>query len=94
MVWPGALRVEQYVAAGRDVAVPRPLCESCSLMMTFWSGYERSVRAEGRCHRVWIVRARCVVCAVSHALLPSVLLVGRLDVVDTVGQAVADVAAG
>lgn len=93
MVWPCPLRVEEYVAAGRDVAVPRLSCLQCSLPMVFWSGYERSVRAEGRCHRLWIVRARCVVCSVSHALIPSFLLVGRLDVVETVGQTLADVAA-
>ena len=91
MVWPCALPVEMYVAAGRDVAVPRPSCLGCSLPMMFWSGYERSVRAEGRCHRLWIVRARCPLCRVSHALLPNFLLVGRLDVVDAIGQGLAGV---
>jgi hypothetical protein len=60
--------------------------------MSFWSGYERSVRAGGRCHRLWIVRARCSPCRVSHALLPNFVLVGRLDAVDTIGAALADVA--
>ena len=91
MVWPCPLSVEKYVAAGRGVAVPRPLCPRCSSLMGFWSGYERSVRAGGRCHRLWIVRARCLACRVSHALLPSFALVGRLDVVDTIGEALADV---
>ena len=94
MVWPCPLPVEMYVAAGRDVAVPRLSCSGCLLPMTFWSGYERSVRVEGCCHRVWIVRARCLPCRVSHALVPSFLLVGRLDVVETVGRALADVTAG
>ena len=94
MVWPCPLSVEMYVAAGRGVAVPRPLCPRCSSLMGFWSGYERSVRAGGRCHRLWIVRARCLACRVSHALLPSFALVGRLDVVETIGQALVDVAAG
>jgi hypothetical protein len=62
--------------------------------MTFWSGYERSVRVEGRCHRLWIVRVRCSPCRVSHGLLPSFLLVGRLDEVDTIGVALTEVAAG
>ena len=60
--------------------------------MSFWAGYERSVRAGGRCHRLWIARARCSSCRVSHALLPNFLLVGRLDGVDTVGRALAEVA--
>ncbi len=94
MVWPCPLPVEQYVAAGRDVAVPRLSCSGCSLPMMLWSGYERSVRAGGRCHRLWVVRARCAPCGVSHALLPDFLLVGRLDVVETVGRALADVTAG
>ena len=93
MVWPCRLSVESYVAAGRDVAVPRLPCESCSVPLTFWSGYERSVRAEGRCHRLWIARARCGACRVSHALLPDFLLVGRLDEVDTIGRALKEVTA-
>ena len=91
MVWPCPLSVEMYVAAGRDVAVARPSCSGCSLPMSFWSGFERSVRAAGRFHRLWIVRARCSACRVSHALLPDFLLVGRVDVVDTIGAALADV---
>lgn len=91
MVWPCSLPVEMYVAAGRDVAVPRLSCSGCSLPMTFWSGYERSVRAGGHCHRLWIVRARCSPCRTSHALLPNFVLVGRLDVVDTIGRALVDV---
>lgn len=94
MVWPCSLSVEMYVAAGRDVAVPRLSCMSCSVPMVFWSGYERSVRAEGRCHRLWIARARCAACRVSHALLPNFLLVGRLDEADTIGGALAEVTAG
>ena len=94
MVWPCSLSVEEYVAAGHDVAVPRPSCPGCSKLMMLWSGYERSVRAGGRFHRLWIVRARCSPCRVSHALIPSFLLVGRLDVVETVGRALAGVTAG
>jgi hypothetical protein len=92
MVWPCPLSVEKYAAAGRDVAVPRLSCESCSVPLTFWSGYERSVRADGLCLRLWIARARCSACSVSHALLPNFLLVGRLDAVETVGRALAEVA--
>ena len=94
MVWPCPSSVESYVAAGREVLVPRPLCESCAVAMVFWAGYERSVRAEGGCVRLWIVRARCSGCGVSHALIPSFLVVGRLDVVETIGQALVDVSSG
>jgi hypothetical protein len=34
---------------------------------------------------LWLARARCSPCGVSHALVPSFLLVGRLDVVADVG---------
>ena len=92
MVWPCPLSVEKYAAAGRDVAVRRLSCESCSVPLTFWSGYERSVRADRLCLRLWIARARCSACSVSHALLPNFLFVGRLDAVETVGRALAEVA--
>ena len=92
MVWPCSLSVEKYAAAGRDVAVPRPSCSACSSLMSFWSGYERSVRADGLYLRLWIARARCSACSVSHALLPNFLFVGRLDAVETVGRALAEVA--
>jgi len=74
-VWPCPLPVEKYVAAGRDVAVLRLSCPGCSKLMMFWSGYERSVRVGG-CYRLWIVRARCLRCRTSHALLPNFALVG------------------
>ena len=63
-------------------------------MMGFWSGYERTVRVGCRDLRVWLVRARCSPCGVSHALVPSFLLVGRLNVVDTIGGVLAAVASG
>ena len=59
----------------------------------FWSGYERSVRVGGCCYGLWIVRARCSPCRTSHALVPNFALVGRLDVVDTIGRALVDVSA-
>ena len=37
---------------------------------------------------LWVARARCSPCGVTHALVPSFLLVGRLDVVASVGVAV------
>lgn len=62
--------------------------------MSFWSGYERSVRAGGPCRQLWVRRARCVSCRASHALVPSFCLVGRLDVVEVIGEVVAAVVGG
>lgn len=88
------MSVDAYVEAGRGVEVPRPDCPSCSAEMSWWSGYLRHVRHEGCCRRIFVPRARCGACRVSHALLPAFLLVGRLDVVESVGAVVAEVAAG
>lgn len=94
MVWPCPVSVDAYVAAGRGVVAPRVVCPGCSVPMAFWSGYHRSVRVDGLFHRLWICRARCSGCAVSHALLPSFLLIGRQDTVGVIGEALADVSAG
>ena len=85
IVWPCPISVDAYVVAGRSALVPRAACPSCQRLMGWWSGYERSVRIAGRCRRLWLPRARCSPCGVSHALVPSFLLVGRLDVVENVG---------
>ena len=58
IVWPCSLSVDAYVAASRDVVVPRPDCPSCSLPMTFWSGYHRQIRAAGQCPPIWVPRVR------------------------------------
>lgn len=94
IVWACRLGVEEYRAAGREVIVPRPDCPGCGSAMAFWSGYERSVRVEGRCWRLWVRRARCGSCEVSHALVPAFCLVGRLDVVESVGEAISAVVVG
>jgi hypothetical protein len=94
IVWPCPLSVDAYVGAGRSVVVPRALCPSCRVPMGWWSGYWRSVRVGGRCRRLWLVRARCAGCGVTHALVPSFLLVGRLDVVESVGVVLEAVVAG
>ncbi len=93
IVWPCSLSVDAYVSAGRAVVFPRPECPSCSTPMSLWSGYRRHVRQEGLCQRVFIPRVRCGSCEVTHAMLPAFLLVGRLDVVETVGAVLEGVAA-
>jgi hypothetical protein len=87
IVWACALSVDEYVAAGRTVAVPRPDCPGCATAMAFWSGYERSVRHRGPALKLWVRRARCRRCGASHALVPSFCLVGRLDAVEIIGAA-------
>jgi hypothetical protein len=86
IVWPCSLSVDEYVAAGRSVAIPRPECPTCLVTMTSWSGYQRRIREDGRCSSMWVPRVRCRGCGVTHALLPAFVLVGRLDVVETVGS--------
>lgn len=94
IVWPCPLPVDAYIAAGRRVEFPRPACPSCAGPLVFWSGYRRYVRAAGRCRKIFVPRLLCVRCGVSHALLPAFVLAWRLDVVETVGAVIAEVAGG
>jgi Domain of unknown function (DUF6431) len=94
MVWPCPLPVDAYVAAGRGVEFPRPECPSCAGPLVLWSGYWRHVRAGGRCQKIFVPRLRCGRCGVSHALLPAFVLAWRLDVAETVGMVIAEVAGG
>ncbi len=72
--------------------MPRPECPRCAVPMCFWSGYRRWVRAGGRCLRVFVPRARCRRCRVTHALLPAFLLCDRLDAVTGIGQVLETIA--
>ncbi len=56
--------------------------------MGFWSGYLRWVRY-GRARRIWVRRAACRGCRVSHALLPAFVLARRLDAVAAIGAGLA-----
>lgn len=94
MVWPCALTVEAYAAAGRAVRVPRPDCLGCRRPMVFWSGYWRYVRRGGWCRKVFIRRGRCRGCGVTHALLPAFVLAWRLDAAEDAGAVIARVAGG
>jgi hypothetical protein len=94
IVWPCPLPVDAYVAAGRKVEVPRPVCPSCAGPLVFWSGYWRHIRAAGRCRKMFVPRLRCAPCRVSHALLPAFVLAWRLDVAETVGAVFGEVAGG
>lgn len=59
--------------------------------MTWWSGYQRRVRHDERCWVIFVPRVRCGACTVTHVLLPAFVLVGRLDVVETIGAVIAEV---
>jgi hypothetical protein len=94
IVWPCPLSVDAYVAAGRDVEVPRPDCPRCGAATTWWSGYWRFVRAEGVCRAIFVPRVRCCRCERTDALLPAFVLSGRLDVVETIGEVISEVVDG
>jgi hypothetical protein len=94
IVWPCPLPVDAYVAAGRDIEFPRPHCPSCAGPLVFWSGYRRHVREAGRCRKIFVPRLRCAPCRLSHALLPAFTLAWRLDVAETVGAVIGQVAGG
>jgi ribosomal protein S27AE len=88
------LSVDEYVAAGRDVEVPRHDCPRCDGATTRWSGYRRFVRAGGVCQAIFVPRVRCGRCAKTDALLPAFVFAGRLDAVETIGEAVEAVTFG
>lgn len=93
IVWPCLLSVETYAAAGLEVKVPRPDCPECSAQMSFWGSYQRDVRV-GEIVRIVVRRARCRPCGCSHALLPDFVAHGRLDGVEVIGAALAEMASG
>jgi hypothetical protein len=94
IVWPCSLSVDEYLSAGRKLEFPRPDCPSCLMKMQFWSGYRRQIREGGRCRSMWVPRVRCDRCRATHALFPAFVLVGRLDVVETVGEVLEAVCEG
>lgn len=94
IIWPFSGSVQNYAQGGSDIVVPRPDCPTCSLPMVFWSSYKRYVRHLAEDHHLTIKRARCIGCSTTHALIPSFILLNRLDTVDTVGKVLENVLAG
>ncbi len=94
IVFPCALSIDSYAAAGADVEVPRPDCPDCSAPTTFWWGYWRYVREPDRCRKVFVRRVACRACGSTHAVLPSFLLSRRRDAASVIGAAIEQVAAG
>lgn len=88
IVWRYALDLADYARAGRAVAAPAAACPDCARRLARWGGYWRWARA-GEAERIWIPRAHCAPCRRTHALLPDLLLRGRLDAAEVIGAALA-----
>jgi len=94
IVWHTKMTAHEYAAAGDDLEVPRPNCPACVVAMVFWGSYNRPVRIGPVDLRLRIHRAMCKSCRSSHALLPDLVAVGRLDSIEVIGAAVVEMAAG
>src|SRR5215467_8403660 len=92
MAVPAAGRCVRGGRAGGGVSPPG--VPACARPLVLWSGYWRHVRAAGRCRKIFVPRLLCGLCEVSHALLPAFVLAWRLDVAETVGAVIAEVAGG
>ena len=75
--------------AGQQLVVPPQRCPSCLRWLIGWGGYWRWLRAPLLIERIWIRRGRCSACRRSHALLPDLVLVRRLDAVAVIGASLA-----
>jgi hypothetical protein len=89
IIWPYPSSSSSYVTAGQQVAVPPQRCPSCLRWLIGWGGYWRWLRAPLLVERIWIRRGRCSACRRSHALLPDLVLVRRLDAVAVIGASLA-----
>jgi hypothetical protein len=89
IIWPYPSSPTSYVLAGQQVSVPPQRCPSCLRRLIGWGGYWRWLRAPLLVERIWIRRGRCSACRRSHALLPDLVLVRRLDAVEVIGASLA-----
>jgi hypothetical protein len=89
IIWPYPSSVSSYVTAGQHVVVPPQRCPTCLRWLVGWGGYWRWLRAPLLVEQIWIRRVRCSACRRSHALLPDLVLVRRLDAVAVIGASVA-----
>ena len=94
IVWHTSMTAREYAAAGDDLEVPRPDCPDCVEAMVFWGSYDRPVRIGSIELRLRVHRAVCKRCGSSHALLPDLVAVARLDAVEVIGQATEQMADG
>jgi hypothetical protein len=86
IIWPYPSSPSSYVSARQQVVVPPQRCPTCLRQLVGWGGYWRWLRAPLLLERIWIRRGRCAACQRSHALLPDLVLVRRLDVVTVIGN--------
>ena len=89
IIWPYLSSPLSYVTAGQQVAVPPQRCPSCLRWLVNWGGYWRWLRAPLLVEQIWIRRGRRSACRRSHALLPDLVLVRRLDAVAVIGASLA-----
>lgn len=89
IIWLYPSSPSSYVSAGQQVVVPPQRCPACQRWLVGWGGYWRWLRAPLLIERIWIRRARCSACRRSHALLPDLVLVRRLDAVEVIGRGLA-----
>jgi hypothetical protein len=94
IVWHTNMTAREYAAAWKDLEVPRPNCPQCVEAMVFWGSYFRPVRIGSVELRLRVQRAICKSCRSSHALLPDLVAVARLDAVEVIGQATEQMADG
>jgi len=93
----GVGEVEAMIERGVGPGLPEAArCPVCDGELCLWprTGYLRFVRLGGVTRQIWLRRAVCRVCGVTHALRPSFLLAFRRDVVRSVGFALVRAADG
>lgn len=87
IVFPCAVGVGDYAAAGKQVEVPERDCPNCGRRLNWWSGYWRKLRQDGERFEIWIRRGRCPPCHKTHALLPDFVVRRRRYAVEVIGAA-------
>ena len=86
--------VEGMLAAGVGPGLGGERCPRCEGRLTGWGSYRRVVRWGAGVTVFGVARCRCVVCGVSHALLPAFLVARRMDLASAIGMALGMAAAG
>ena len=82
-----AVSVSEYAAAGKQVEVAEQVCPRCQRRLNWWWGYWRQLRWGGERLEIWVRRARCPPCQVTHALLPDFVVRRRRYAVEEIGAA-------
>ena len=88
VVWPCQVKIEVYLRVGRRLRPPVQPCPGCKRPLKIQGGYTRQLRYESSKHELWVWRAYCQACDVSHALLPDFIVAYHLDTTDTIFRAI------